>query len=99
MHDAEHQDNSVLLEHVVHHAVVADTKPVERVAHTLDRLDGLPFDATVARDAGSKLLQSATDPGLDILGQLLEGACRRRGDLDAVRGQARSFRLVVRPFA
>lgn len=46
MHDAQHQDDMILIDDVVHHAVVADPNSVKRVAHALDRLDRLSADAT-----------------------------------------------------
>lgn len=46
MHDAEHEDDAVFVNHVVHHAVIADAESVERVAYSLDGLDRLAGDAT-----------------------------------------------------
>lgn len=49
VHNPQNQDHSVVVEHVVHHAVVANSKTVERIAHTIDGLDGLAADPTLLR--------------------------------------------------
>lgn len=72
MHDPEDEDHVVGLDHVVHLAVVAHTKTVERVAHSLDGLDGLPLDSTLFGGVASKLLESTSKPCLDILRKLPE---------------------------
>ncbi len=99
MNDAKDQDHLVFVDDVVHHPGVADAESVERVAHTLDRLDGLAADATRRRDVPSQLLKSLLHPGTDLGRQLLERLGCRRPELDAIRTQTRSPRLVVRPLA
>lgn len=98
MHDAEHEDHAVPVDHVVHDAVVPDTEPMERVPGSLDRLDGLAADALGLRRARGELLQGLADPPLEVGCQLLEGPDGGGGQLDAVGVQGSSSRLVVRPF-
>ena len=98
MNDAEDKDHPVFVDGVVHHPVVADAESVERVAHAVERLDGLAADSTRLAGVSSqhlkRLLRSQTDLGR----QLLEGSGGRRPELDAICGQTSSLRLIVRPF-
>ncbi len=66
MHDAEHQDHAVLVDSVVHHAIVADAESVERVTHSLDRLDGLAADATRPGGLTRQLLESLPSPRAEL---------------------------------
>jgi hypothetical protein len=45
MDEAEYQDDLVLRDDVVHHAVIADPKAMKRVAGALDRLRCLAGDS------------------------------------------------------
>ncbi len=99
MYDAEHQDHAILLDDVVHHAVVAYSEPVERVAHAADGLDLFAADPTLLACGIRQLLQSLPELALDLGRELLEGAGRRWSEFDRVGGQTMSLRLVVRPFA
>lgn len=84
MDDPKDENDAVVVEDVIHHAVVADSQPVEGVAHTLDRLDSLPADAARTRCTDGELLESLPDPVLLLGDELLEGSGRRRRQLDAV---------------
>lgn len=99
MHDSENQDHPVIVDDVVHHAVVAYAKSVKRVAYPLDGLDRLAADATLLGGLTRQPLKRALHPLPDLDWQLLESSDRRRRQLDGVGDQARSFRLVVRPSA
>ena len=99
MHDAEHQDHALFVDSVVHHAIVADTESVERVAHPLDRLDGLAADATHPGCVARQLLKCSLYCVADVRWELLECPDCRWRELNGVRGQTSSFRLVVRPLA
>lgn len=99
MHDAEHEDHSVLVDHVVHHAVIAYAESVERVAHAADGLDRLAADPTLLARVIPQLLQSLPEPPLDLRRELPERASGRWSEFDREGGQPRSLRLVVRPFA
>lgn len=99
MHDAEHKHHSILLDHVVHHSMIANAQPVERVARSLDGLHRLTADASRRGHIESQLLQCSGDPLLGGGGQLLEDPDGRWCELDIERAQRTSFRLVVRPFA
>ena len=99
MHDAENQDPSVLVDHVVHHAMVADAKSVERVARATDGFDRIAADATLPACATRQLLQGLPEPVAGLDWQFLERLRRRRREPDAVGGQTRSLRFTVRPFA
>ena len=99
MDDAEHQDHSILVDDVVHDPVVAHAQPVERVARALDGLDRLAADATWLRCIDGELLESPSDPFLEVGGQLLEGTNRAGRKLDVEGGQSSSLSRVPRPFA
>lgn len=62
VHDAEHQDHPVLVDHVMHHAVVANTEPVKRVSDALDCLDRLAPDPTRLRSVFGEPFQRSGDP-------------------------------------
>jgi hypothetical protein len=99
MHDAEDQHDLLFVEDVVHDPVVTHTQSVERVADTVDGLDGLAADAAGFRGIGGELLEGRPDPLLEVRGELLERTNSRRRQLDVVRCQSRSSRLVDRPLA
>ena len=99
VHDAEDQDHPVLVDDVVHHAVIAHAEPEELVAHAVDRLDGLAADPVRLRRVRREPLQRLSDALLKVGRQLLVGPNGRRGQRDAVGAQWRSSKLVVRPFA
>ena len=99
MHDAEHEDDPILLDHVVHDPMVADAKAMERVAGALDRLDRLASDSPRFAGAHGEFGQCFGDPraifGLEFAERFRSG----RGDLDSVCRQASSSSLTVRPLA
>lgn len=66
MDHAEHEDDAVLVDDVVHHAVVASPESVERVGEALDRLDRVAADPTPPRGIVSELLECLRDPGAEI---------------------------------
>jgi hypothetical protein len=99
VHDPEHEDDSVDVDRVEHHPVVADPKTVERIASSSDRLDRLAAaDAPVAEIA-CELLEGASDP-VSKLGrnvpECLDGGWT---EFDPEGSQARSSRGVVWPLA
>ena len=99
MDDAEDQHDSVLVDDVVHDPVVADPQTMERVPGPPDGLDGLSSDALGLRRIRRELLQGLPDPLLEVGRELLVDPDRGRRQLGEVRAQARSSRLVERPFA
>jgi len=76
MDDPKDQHDPVLVEHVVHDAVVAHAQPVEGVAHALDRLDPLSCDPTAGRHVDREPLERTTDAGTHLRGELLVDADR-----------------------
>ena len=99
MHDAKDKDHRIFVDDVIHDAVVADPKSVERVADTADGLDGLAADASLVRSVTREPLERVPNFRPDFIRQLLEGSDRGWRQLDAVGDQTRPFRLVVRPLA
>lgn len=99
MHDSENEDDVVLLDDVVHHAIIAYAKSVERIADPADGFDGLAADASLACSVTRQFLERVPDPCPDFDRQLVEGSGRRWRQFDAVRRQLKSARLVVRPLA
>lgn len=99
MHDAQHQDHAVLVDRVAHDAIVADAESLEGIARSPDRLDRLAADSTRLGGVTSQLLERFLDPRSQLGEQLPERLEGRRRQLDAVRGQTSSFRVVVRPSA
>ena len=59
--DAEHQDRAVVVDDVVHHAVVADTQPVEGVVGATDGLDRPPRDSARAGHVLRESLECPAD--------------------------------------
>ena len=99
MDDAQDQDHSVLLDHVVDHAVVAHTESVERVAHAADGLHRLAADPPLLGCGTRLLLQCPSEAVAGLEWQLFERSCRRRREPDIVGAQTSSWKLTVRPFA
>jgi len=99
MHDAEHEDDPILVDHVVHDPMVADAKPMERVAGALDRLDRLPSDSPRFAGVHGELGQCLGDPRAILGRQFAERFRSGRGDLDSVCRQASSSSPTVRPLA
>ena len=99
MHDAQDEDDAVLLDDVVHDAVVADPKPVEGIPGAVHGLHGLAFDAADLRRTAGELLERPGDPSTNLGFGLAEGLRRRGAELDAVGVQVRSDRATVRPWA
>ena len=97
MDDAEDEDHAIFVDDVVHDPVITHAQPVERIAGGLDRLDSFAADATWLRGLHRELLESPSDPFLEVGGQLLEGPNRAGGKLDVERGQASSLSLFDRP--
>lgn len=62
MHDAEHEDHLILVDDVIHHAVVANAEPVKRVSDALDCLDRLAPDPTRLRSVIGEPLERFGDP-------------------------------------
>ena len=99
MDDAENEQNPIFLDHVVHDAVVADAEPMEGVGDTLDSLDGLATDPPWFRGVIRELLDCGSNPCPSLWRELLQRTRGGGGELDLIRFQSRSFRLVVRPLA
>lgn len=92
MDNTQDEHDLILLEDVVHDAVVADPQPVEGVAGAMHRLHSLPLDAADLRHVRCELLQrpSHTSPNVGL--ELPEGLRGGRAELDAIRVQFRSSR-------
>lgn len=99
MDDPEHKNHTILLDHVVHHAVIADSEPMEGISRPLDGLDRLSTNPTLPCGFRRELLEGVGDALPDVCRELLEGSDGRGRQLDAVGFQASSVRLVVRPRA
>jgi len=97
--DAENEQNPIFLDHVVHDSVVADAEPMEGVGDATDRLDGLAPDSPRSGGVIRELLECGLNPCPRLWRELLQRTLDGGGELDLVRFQSRSFRLVVRPLA
>jgi hypothetical protein len=75
--DAEHQQHVVVVNDVVHHAVVADPQAMEGVVGATDGLDRLPRDATWAGHVMRESLECSADPIAVGVSELLELPGRR----------------------
>jgi hypothetical protein len=64
--DPEYEDDAILIEDVIHHAVIPDAESIKRVCEPLDRLDRLASDPTGSRRVISKPLECIFDPGTNI---------------------------------
>ncbi len=62
MDDAKHEHHLVLVDHVIHHAVVANTEPMERVTDALDRLDRFALDPARSRSILRQPFERLGDP-------------------------------------
>jgi hypothetical protein len=70
--DAEHEDDAVFVDEVVHDSVVADAEPVEGVCLSADGLHLLAADA--AGSGGGELFEAGADALAHRGRQLLVGA-------------------------
>jgi hypothetical protein len=96
--DAEHEEDAVLADGVVHEAVVADAESVEGVRLSADRLHLLAADAAGFGCGGGELFEVGADALAYGGWQFLVGAFggRREAYLVGV-AQPRSRSGVVRP--
>ena len=99
MDNAEHEDDPIFLDDVVHHAIVANAESVKRVRKALDCLDCFTPDTARSRGFGGKLFECVADPRSHIGSQLLDRFRCAGRELDPIGTQPRSFRLAVRPLA
>ena len=79
MHDDEHQDDLVSLDHVVHHAMVAPPDAMEGIAHAAGVLTDLPpirscFAALSASFSSAALILLRTSGGSFLKVRVAEGA-------------------------
>lgn len=74
MDDAEHEQDAVVAEGVVHDAVVADAEAVEGVGLAEDRFHFLAADATGAGCGGGELFEACADPLPHRVGEFRVGA-------------------------
>ena len=96
--DAEHEQDVVVGDEVVHDPVVADAQPVECVGLAADRLDLLAADAAGLGGGVGELLEARADSLPRWRRQLLERAFGGRGEPDLVRAaQAMSRSGLERP--
>ena len=99
MHDAEHKNDPVLVDDVIHQAIVPNAESVKGVCEALDRLDRLTPDPARSGSLASKLLKGHANPRPDVERQPSELLRRGRRQLDPIRTQPRSRKLTVRPLA
>jgi hypothetical protein len=59
--DAEDEEDAIVVDEVVHDAVVADAEPVEAVCLSADRLDLLAADAAGFGCGGGELFETGAD--------------------------------------
>ena len=98
MDDPEHEKNVIVLDEVVHHAIVADTEAVERVRLAPDRLHLLATDATTPDGCLCELLKTGADSLSLGSRELFVGALGRRREPYLVGvAQPRSSSGVERP--
>jgi len=96
--DAEHEQDVVVGDEVVHDPVVADAQPVEGVGLAADRLNLLAADAAGLGGGVSELLKARADSLPHWRRQFLERAFGGRGELDLVgAAQAMSRSGLERP--
>lgn len=99
MDDPEDEQDLIGIEHVVHHAVVADPQPVEGAAGAMHRLHGLPLDSADPCSVLRQFLERARQTSGNLGSELPERLRGAGAKLDAVRVQVSSERLTVRPLA
>jgi hypothetical protein len=97
--DAEHGDDTVVVDHVVHDAKVADPESMKRISSAPDGLDPLATDATGVTDIDRQPLQRFPDTRPRVGRELFEGSSRPRRQPDIVCRQGRSPRPTVSPRA
>lgn len=78
MHDSKHKDHTILLDRVVHHAVISDSEPMEGILGPMDRLDRLAADSTLPGGFGRELLEGLGHAFGHVRRQLPERLNRRR---------------------
>lgn len=99
MDDPEDEQDLIGIEHVVHHAVVADSQPVEGVAGAMHGLHDLPLDSADPCSVLRQFLERARQTSAGLGSELPERLRCGGAELDAVRVQVSSERLTVRPSA
>lgn len=62
MDDAEHEQDAVFADRVVHDPILTHAEPVEGVGLSTDRLHLLAADAAATRCGSGKLIEAGTDP-------------------------------------
>src|SRR5213080_1406074 len=82
--DAQNENDSLVVEHVVHHAMVADAESMERVGGSWDRLRPLAANTASLRDPPGQVQGRLPDPLSEFLRQPLEGARRGLAEADLV---------------
>ena len=97
MDDAQDQDDSIFVDHVVHDPVIADAQSMKGVSHTADGLDRLATDTPGLGDVRRELQQTQPDPRSRFGIKLLEDLGRRRRQPDVVGGQTRVSSATARP--
>jgi hypothetical protein len=96
--DAEHEEDAVFADEVVHDAVVADAEPVEGVCLSADRFHLLAVDAAGSGCGGGELLEADADALAYRGWQLLVGAFGGGREAYLVElAQALSSSGLVRP--
>ena len=85
MDDAEDEEDAVLVDRVVHDAVVADAEPVEGVSLSADRFHPLAADAAASGGCGCELFEAGADALALRCGQFLVGAFGGRREPYLVR--------------
>jgi hypothetical protein len=95
--DPEDEDDLVLIDDVVHDAMIADSQSVEGVARSLDGLDGLATESPGRGDIECELDQCVADPRSRLGREVLERPAGRGREFDLVGAQSRSPKLIDRP--
>ena len=99
MDDAEHVEDAILGNHVVHDTVVANTEAVKRVGCSLNRPYSLSTDTSGYRGSPGKPLEASLDSHLNRSRELQVGARGRRRKQHLVRvAQLSSRNGRERPF-
>ncbi len=98
MDDAEHEEDVVFAEEVVHDAVVADAEPVEGVGLAADCFYALAADAAGCGCGGGELVEAGADALARLGWQFLVGAFGGRREVYLVGlAQAMSPSGLERP--